>query len=149
MRNHTYYMDIALKEAVIAAEEGEIPVGAVVAVNDDIVARTHNSVIALHDPSAHAEILAIKEAGQKLKDYRLTNARLYVTIEPCIMCAGAAIHARIKQLIFGAYDNKWGAVTLFNVFEHKKLNHRVEVIEGVRKLQASQLLKNFFKRRRI
>ncbi len=142
-------MDIALKEAVIAAEEGEIPVGAVVAVNDDIVARTHNSVIALHDPSAHAEILAIKEAGQKLKDYRLTNARLYVTIEPCIMCAGAAIHARIKQLIFGAYDNKWGAVTLFNVFEHKKLNHRVEVIEGVRKLQASQLLKNFFKRRRI
>lgn len=148
MHNHTYYMDMAIEQAEISGEQGEVPVGAVVVIGDTVVARAHNSVIAMNDPSAHAEMLALRKAGQKLGNYRLTGARLYVTIEPCIMCAGAMIHARIKQLIFGAYDDKAGAITLFDIFNDRRLNHRVEVIPGVQEHKTARMLKEFFKQKR-
>lgn len=141
-------MDRAIEQAKRAEEQGEVPVGAVVVIDDTVIARAHNSVITMNDPSAHAEILALRKAGQKLGNYRLTEARLYVTIEPCMMCAGAMIHARIKELIFGAYDTKAGAITLFDIFHDTRLNHRVEVISGVQEEKAALLLKEFFKKRR-
>ncbi len=148
MHTHTYYMDMAIEEAQAAAGRGEVPVGAVLVIDGAVVARAHNSVITLHDPSAHAEILALRLAGQKLKNYRFTGASLYVTIEPCFMCAGAMVHARIKQLIFGAYDKKAGGITLFNVFERRGLNHRVKVIPGIREQETARLLQEFFKKKR-
>jgi tRNA(adenine34) deaminase len=141
-------MEIALEEANMAGHEEEVPVGAVAVVGDSVIARAHNSVIKLNDPSAHAEMLVLREAGLKLGNYRLTELRLYVTIEPCIMCAGAMINARIKQLVFGAYDNKAGAITLFDLFNNDKLNHRIEVVHGVLEQKASKLLREFFKDKR-
>ncbi len=149
MHTHAYYMKMALQEARIAQEQGEVPVGAVVVIGDSVAARAHNNVIAMNDPSAHAEILALREAGYSIGNYRLTQARLYVTIEPCVMCAGAMIHARIKQLIFGAYDTKAGAITLFDMFHDRRLNHRVEVVPGILGRESSLVLKEFFKKKRM
>jgi tRNA(adenine34) deaminase len=142
-------MKLALREAGIAQEQGEVPVGAVVVIGDSVVARAHNNVIAMNDPSAHAEILALRKAGYTIGNYRLTEARLYVTIEPCVMCAGAMIHARIKQLIFGAYDAKAGAITLFDMLNDRRLNRRVEVVPGILDQKASMMLKEFFKKKRM
>lgn len=139
-----YYMEIALKEAMRGLEQGEVPVGAVAVMDNIILSVAHNSVIGLHDPSAHAEVLALKRAGKKIRNYRLNNVELYVTIEPCMMCAGAAINARIKRLIFGARDKKAGAITLFNVFEHNSVNHRVIVTPEVKKAEAAVIIKKFF-----
>ncbi len=148
MHTHAYYMTMALHEARKAEEQGEVPVGAVAVMDDTVIARAHNNVIALKDPSAHAEILALREAGHKLGNYRLKGIRLYVTIEPCTMCAGAMIQARIQQLIFGAYDEKAGALTLFDMFNDGRLNHRVEVVPGILDQKASALLKEFFEKKR-
>jgi tRNA(adenine34) deaminase len=148
MHNHTYYMDMAIEQAMISVEQGEVPVGAVVVIGDTVVASAHNNVIRMNDPSAHAEILVLKKAGRELENYRLTEARLYVTIEPCVMCAGAMIHARIKQLIFGASDDKAGAITLFDIFNDRRLNHRVEVVPGVQEHKTAHMLKEFFKKKR-
>jgi tRNA(adenine34) deaminase len=142
-------MKLALREAGIAQEQGEVPVDAVVVIGDSVVARAHNNVIAMNDPSAHAEILALRKAGYTIGNYRLTEARLYVTIEPCVMCAGAMIHARIKQLIFGAYDAKAGAITLFDMLNDRRLNRRVEVVPGILDQKASMMLKEFFKKKRM
>ncbi|MCL4558327.1 MAG: tRNA adenosine(34) deaminase TadA [Deltaproteobacteria bacterium] len=148
MRDHAYYMNIALEQAAIAGEQGEVPVGAVVVMDDTVIAAAHNSVVSMDDPSAHAEVLALRRAGARLRNYRLTGTRLYVTIEPCIMCAGAMIHARIGHLIFGAYDDRSGAMTLFDAFNNGRLNHRVEVVPGINGRTASMLLRDFFKKRR-
>ena len=148
MHTHAYYMTMALHEARKAEEQGEVPVGAVAVMDDTVIARAHNNVIALKDPSAHAEILALREAGHKLGNYRLKGIRLYVTIEPCTMCAGAMIQARIQQLVFGAYDEKAGAITLFDMFNDGRLNHRVEVVPGILDQKASALLKEFFEKKR-
>ncbi len=148
MHTHAYYMTMALHEARKAEEQGEVPVGAVAVMGDTVLARAHNNVIAMKDPSAHAEILALREAGHKLDNYRLKGIRLYVTIEPCTMCAGAMIQARIGQLIFGAYDVKAGAITLFDMFNDGRLNHRVEVVPGILDQKASALLKEFFEKKR-
>lgn len=148
MHTHAYYMTMALHEARKAEEQGEVPVGAVAVMGDTVLARAHNNVIAMKDPSAHAEILALREAGHKLDNYRLKGIRLYVTIEPCTMCAGAMIQARIGQLIFGAYDEKAGAITLFDMFNDGRLNHRVEVVPGILDQKASALLKEFFEKKR-
>ncbi len=148
MDDHAYYMGIALEQAAIAGEQGEVPVGAIVVMDDTVIAAAHNSVIAMNDPSAHAEILALRNAGVRLGNYRLTGARLYVTIEPCIMCAGAILQARIGRLIFGAYDDRAGAITLFDVFRDKRLNHAVEVVPGVCGQAASELLRDFFRDKR-
>jgi len=143
------FMEAALAEARAAAEQGEVPVGAVVVADGRIIARAGNRTIADCDPTAHAEIIALREAAKTVGNYRLLGASLYVTIEPCAMCAGAMIQARIARLIYGADDAKAGAIrSCFAVFEHPQLNHRVEVTPGVRAEEAAALLKDFFAARR-
>jgi len=143
------FMEAALAEARAAAEQGEVPVGAVVVADGRIIARAGNRTIADCDPTAHAEIIALREAAKTLGNYRLLGASLYVTIEPCAMCAGAMIQARIARLIYGADDAKAGAVrSCFAVLEHPQLNHCVEVTPGIRAEEAAALLKDFFAARR-
>jgi tRNA(adenine34) deaminase len=143
------FMEAALAEARAAAERGEVPVGAVVVVDNRIVARAGNRTIADCDPTAHAEIVALREAAKAVGNYRLLGASLYVTIEPCAMCAGAMIQARVERLIYGADDAKGGAVrSCFCIFDHPSLNHRVEVMSGFCADKAAALLKNFFAARR-
>jgi tRNA(adenine34) deaminase len=143
------FMEAALAEARAAAEHGEVPVGAVVVHQNQIVARAGNRTIGDCDPTAHAEILALREAAKAIGNYRLLGASLYVTIEPCAMCAGAMIQARVERLFYGADDAKGGAVrSCFSVFDHPSLNHRVEVTPGLCAQEAAELLKNFFAARR-
>jgi tRNA(adenine34) deaminase len=144
------FMKEALLEAAKGFDKGEVPVGAVI-VNPagSIVARAHNQPISLNDPCAHAEILALRQAGIFYKNYRIEGAALVVTIEPCLMCIGAALHARVARLIFGALDPKWGAVgSLYNVPADLRLNHRIEVIPGVLAEECLKLLQDFFQMRR-
>ena len=144
-----FFMRAALEQARIALEKGEVPVGAVLVSEGEIRARAHNSPITLHDPSAHAEILVLREAGQKLKNYRLINTELYVTVEPCIMCMGALVHARVQRLIFGALDPRAGAAgSVFNLTAHELLNHAMEVTAGVLESECRELIQDFFKSRR-
>ncbi|HTU36345.1 MAG TPA: tRNA adenosine(34) deaminase TadA, partial [Candidatus Acidoferrum sp.] len=143
------FMQEAIREARAAAERGEVPVGAVVVIADGIVARTGNRTIADCDPTAHAEIAALREASAAVGNYRLLGATMYVTIEPCAMCAGALIQARIQRLVYGADDPKAGAVrSCFSMLDHPQLNHRVEVTAGVMKDEAASLLRDFFAARR-
>jgi tRNA(adenine34) deaminase len=143
------FMEAALAEARAAADEGEVPIGAVIVVEGRIVARAGNRTIADCDPTAHAEIVALRQAAKVLGNYRLLGAALYVTIEPCAMCAGAMVQARIARLIYGAEDAKGGAVrSCFSVLDHPQLNHRVEVTPGVRSDEAAGMLKDFFTARR-
>ena len=144
-----FFMEAALEEAAAAAKRGEVPVGAVVALDGRIVARAGNRTIADCDPTAHAEIVALREAAKVVGNHRLLKAALYVTIEPCAMCAGAMIQARISRLIYGAEDAKGGAVrSCFAIFEQPGLNHRVEVRAGVLAERAAALLREFFTARR-
>jgi tRNA(adenine34) deaminase len=143
------FMQAALEAARAAGKMGEVPVGAVIVLDDAIVAQSGNRTIVDCDPTAHAEMVALREAARKLGNYRLLGATLYVTIEPCAMCAGAMIQARIARLVYGAEDAKGGAVrSCFNVLESAQLNHRVEVTAGVMALEAAGLLKDFFSARR-
>ena len=143
------FMEEALAEARAAAKRGEVPVGAVIAVDGRIIARAGNRTIADCDPTAHAEIVALREAARVVGNYRLLSASLYVTIEPCAMCAGAMIQARVARLIYGADDAKAGAVhSCFSVLDHPQLNHRVEVIPGILAEQSAAVLKEFFAARR-
>jgi tRNA(adenine34) deaminase len=147
--NDTRFMRAALDEALAAAERGEVPVGAVVVLHDKIIARAGNRTIADCDPTAHAEIIALREASKRIGNYRLAGAELYVTIEPCAMCAGAMIQARIARLVYGAPDAKGGAVhSCFAVLDHPQLNHRVAVTAGVLAEDAAAALKDFFAARR-
>jgi tRNA(adenine34) deaminase len=144
------FMKEALLEATKGFGEGEVPVGAVIVdPAGSIVARAHNQPISLNDPCAHAEILALRRAGIFYKNYRIEGATLVVTIEPCLMCIGAALHARVARLVFGALDPKWGAVgSLYNVPGDLRLNHRVEVIPGVLAEDCLKLVQEFFRTRR-
>jgi tRNA(adenine34) deaminase len=144
------FMKEALLEASKGFGEGEVPVGAVIVdPAGSIVARAHNQPISLNDPCAHAEILALRQAGIFYKNYRIEGATLVVTIEPCLMCIGAALHARVARLVFGALDPKWGAVgSLYNMPEDLRLNHRIEVIPGVLAEECLKLLQDFFRMRR-
>ncbi len=147
--DHLKFMRLALSEAQKAAREGEVPVGAVVVHEGKVLARAHNRPLHLHDPTAHAEVLALRRAAGKLGNYRLESCTLYVTIEPCAMCAGAMIHARIGHLIFGARDPKAGASgSALNVVNHPRLNHQFEVTEGVLAKECAAILSAFFKQRR-
>ena len=142
-------MRIALNEAKKAFAQGEVPIGAVVVHNGKVIAKGKNSPIAKYDPTAHAEIIALKRAGSKLKNYRLNNTVLYATIEPCPMCAGACVWARVSKIVYGATDIKAGACgSLMNVAEHKKLNHMVNVTGGVLAQECAQLMQDFFKSKR-
>ncbi|RPJ18575.1 MAG: tRNA adenosine(34) deaminase TadA [Desulfobacteraceae bacterium] len=144
------YMMLAIGEAKKAGQNGEVPIGAVLVAEDGrILSAAYNRIIELSDPSAHAEIIALREAGNTLKNYRLLNTTLYVTTEPCIMCMGAIVHARLKRLVFGTYDAKWGAAgSLYNFAGDKRLNHRTEVISGVFEEECRSLLQEFFKKKR-
>ena len=143
------FMRIALAHAVAAGESGEVPVGAVLVRGDQVVAAGGNRPIAAHDPTAHAEICALRAAGQALASYRLNDTTLYVTLEPCAMCAAAIVHARVRRLVFGAWDAKAGAAgSIVDVFGLPQLNHRVDVFGGVLMQECGQLLQEFFARRR-
>jgi tRNA(adenine34) deaminase len=144
------FMKEALLEAAKGFDEGEVPVGAVIVdPAGSVVARAHNQPVSLSDPCAHAEILALRQAGIFYKNYRVEGATLVVTIEPCLMCIGAAMHARVARLVFGALDPKWGAVgSLYNVPEDLRLNHRIQVIPGVLAEECLKLLQDFFRMRR-
>jgi tRNA(adenine34) deaminase len=144
-------MEEALLEAIKALERGEVPVGAVLASPDgEILARGYNQPISLNDPTAHAEIMALRRAGELCGNYRLTGTTLVVTIEPCIMCMGAAISARVSRVVFGAFDPKAGAAgSIYNLADDPRLNHRIEVISGVREQECRGLIQDFFKSRRV
>ena len=136
----------AIAEARIAFSKGEVPIGAVVVRNDEIVGRGHNCRETLKDPTAHAEMLAIRDAAQRLGSWRLTGTSLYVTLEPCPMCAGAIVNARVQRLIYGAFDLKAGAVSsLMNLVQDRRLNHYVEVMDGICHEECAQLLQEFFR----
>jgi tRNA(adenine34) deaminase len=146
---HDLFMGKALEMARLAAAAGEVPVGAVVVVAGRVAGRGANSPISKNDPTAHAEILALREAARKLRNYRLEEATLYATLEPCVMCAGALLAARVKTLVFGARDLRFGGVrSKFRVADSEILNHRVEIIEGVRAAECVELLQHFFESRR-
>ncbi len=142
-------MQLALEEAHKAAQEEEVPVGAVAVLEGELVAREHNRSIQLHDPTGHAEILVLREAGQKLSNYRLKNLEIYVTLEPCAMCAGAMLWARIQQLVFGARDEKAGAVfSKASLLSEGRFNHTVQVVEGILAQPSREILQEFFAGRR-
>ena len=144
------YMSMALEEARAALQEGEVPIGAVITQGREILARAHNRPIAMRDPSAHAEILAMRAAALALNNYRLLGATLYVTVEPCIMCAGAIVQARIGRLVFGARDKKGGGiVSLYRLLDEGRLNHRVTVTEGVQRDVCAEILSRFFREKRV
>jgi len=139
-------MTCALDEARLAAAAGEVPIGAVLVVEDAVVARAHNRREVWQDPTAHAELIAIREAAAQLRTWRLVGGTLYVTMEPCAMCIGAAILARIDRVVFGVRDPKGGACgSVLNIPEEKRLNHRIEVIGGVLEEESRELLQGFFR----
>lgn len=144
------YMDMALEAAAKAGQSGEVPVGAVlVSQSGQILAKAYNQTITSVDPSAHAEILALREGSLKINNYRILSATLYVTIEPCPMCMGAILHARLGRLVFGAADPKWGAAgSLYDFSQDRRLNHRIEIVAGVREKEARKLMQDFFRRKR-
>jgi len=150
MQDHATYMTEAMEEARTAGARDEVPVGAVL-VSDagDILAKAHNLTIHDCDPSAHAEILALRAASRKLKNYRLLNTTLYVTIEPCVMCMGAIIHARVARLVFGAADPKWGAAgSLYNLAADRRMNHQLDIVTGVLEGECRAIMQDFFKSKR-
>jgi tRNA(adenine34) deaminase len=142
-------MQAALAEARLAAEAGEVPIGAVMIDEDSVIARGQNRVLRDNDPTAHAEIVAMRAAAAALRNYRLTGCTLYVTLEPCAMCAGAMIHARLDRLVFAAPDPKAGACgSVVSVINHPRLNHRMWVEQGTGAEEAAELLRSFFRERR-
>ncbi|MFO8164119.1 MAG: tRNA adenosine(34) deaminase TadA [Thermodesulfobacteriota bacterium] len=145
-----YFMQYALKEAKKGWLNGEVPIGAVmITPSDEIVAKDHNRCISLNDPTAHAEILVIRQAAKKQKNYRLNGMTMVVTIEPCPMCMGAIMHARLDALVFGAFDPKFGAAgSIYNMPEDEKLNHKIKVISCIMEKECRSFMQNFFKTRR-
>jgi tRNA(adenine34) deaminase len=141
------FMELALDEAKKAGQIGEVPVGAIlVSENGEILSAAHNQTIKLADPTAHAEILTLRKAALEINNYRLLNTTLYVTVEPCIMCMGAIVHARISRVVFGAPDPKWGAAgSLYNFAADDRLNHRVEITTGVCAEDCRRLMQDFFR----
>lgn len=147
--HHEHYMQLALREAQLSADAGEVPVGAVIVRNGAIIAKAHNQTELLKDPTAHAEMIAITQAAAAIGDWRLTETILYVTKEPCPMCAGAIVLARIPLVVFGVADPKrGGAVSVFNILNHPQLNHRPEILQGILEAPCRHLLQEFFKEKR-
>lgn len=149
MTGHERFMQAALGLAREAAAAGEVPVGAVVEVGGEIVGRGYNRPISTHDPTAHAEVVAMRDAAVRLGNYRLTGATLYVTVEPCLMCVGAMVHARIGTLVYGAPEPKAGAIaSTQRAHEHGPLNHRMTIVSGVGAADSKALMQEFFSARR-
>ena len=148
-KSDQFWMSTAIELAKQAGERGEIPVGAVLILDDKIIGRGRNQSIELNDPTAHAEIQALREAGSKIGNYRLRGSKIYVTIEPCTMCFGALVHARIEKLVFGAKEPKSGALaSASEVSRQNSFNHRFNVLDGILEDECSQLMTNFFQARR-
>ncbi len=143
-----YFMNLALKEARKAVLSGEVPIGAVIVEDNIVIGSGYNQTISFHDPTAHAEVLAIRNACLVNQNYRLTGCDLYVTLEPCIMCLAAAVHARIKSLIFGALDPKSGAAVSIMTFPFDNMNHRVKIKGGILETECGNILKEFFRTKR-
>ena len=143
------WMSLALEQAGKAEKEGEVPVGAILVKDDTLIAKAHNKPISSNDPTAHAEIQLIRTAGEELKNYRLLGTTLFVTLEPCAMCLGAIMHARIKRVVYGAHDPKTGVCgSSENFMEASCFNHKIDIASGVLENESKQLLKNFFNSRR-
>jgi tRNA(adenine34) deaminase len=144
-----HYMRLALEQASLAENAGEVPIGAIIVFKDEIIGRGFNRNLLDHDPSAHAEMVALREAARTLRNHRLSGCEMFVTMEPCAMCAGALIHARISRLIYGASDPKAGAVgSVLEVLNHPKLNHQMAVTSGVLLEECSGIVRDFFRSRR-
>ena len=144
-----YWLRHALALAQHAQQQGEVPVGAVLVLNNEVIAEGWNQPISKHDPSAHAEIIALRKGAEAIKNYRLLDTTLYVTLEPCIMCAGAIVHARINKLVFGAFDPRAGAVqSVFTILDSDNLNHRVSYQGGILSADCGKILQDFFRARR-
>jgi tRNA(adenine34) deaminase len=144
------YIKMALEEAEKAGREGEVPVGAILLKGDRVLAKDHNRCIELSDPTAHAEILVLREGGRILRNYRLSDTVMYVTAEPCPMCVSAIVHSRISRLVFGALEPKFGAVeSKFKLLNDNRLNHKVKVDRGILERECAEILKAFFGERRI
>ena len=149
MNTDEKWMQIAIEEAKLAMRKNEIPVGAVLVKNDKLIAQSHNQPIKTNDPTAHAEIQLLRKAGLELKNYRLIDSTLYVTLEPCAMCFGAMIHARIERIVFGASDPKTGVCgSCINLNKENFFNHKISITGGVLKNESSKLLKLFFQSKR-
>ena len=147
--SHETFMDAALEQARLALAAGEVPIGAVLVIDDEIVARAFNQPISSCDPTAHAEVLVVREAARIVGNYRLTAADVYVTLEPCLMCVGALVHARVRTLIYGAVEPKTGAlVSTVRALETSGLNHRFAVTGGIREDAARDLIQQFFREKR-
>ena len=143
-------MELALIEANKAWQKNEVPIGAVlVAENNELISVAHNLTITLKDPTAHAEILALRSAAEKIGNYRLLNTTLYVTVEPCVMCMGAVIHSRVSAVVFGTRDPKWGALgSLYNFAQDQRFNFQPKIIEGICMVECKRLMQNFFQSKR-
>ena len=149
MNEDEKWMSLALEQARKAEEEGEVPVGAILVKDGLLIAKAHNQPISTNDPTAHAEIQLLRAAGEELKNYRLTGTSLYVTLEPCAMCLGAIMHARVEHVVFGAHDPKTGVCgSSENFMEASCFNHKIDIASGVLENESKQLLKNFFNSRR-
>ncbi|ANB59179.1 tRNA adenosine(34) deaminase TadA [Anoxybacteroides amylolyticum] len=148
--NDEYYMRLAIEEAKKAEKIGEVPIGAVIVKDDEVIARAHNLRETMQRAVAHAEVLAIDQACQRIGSWRLENTTLYVTLEPCAMCAGAIVLSRIERVVFGASDPKGGCVgTLMNLLQEKRFNHQSEVVSGVLEEECGQMLSEFFRQLRL
>jgi tRNA(adenine34) deaminase len=147
---HAHFMNLAISEAKKAEKKNEIPIGAILtADNGKVLAAEHNQTITLNDPTAHAEIMVMRSAAAKTGNYRLLNTTLYVTVEPCPMCMGAAVHARISRVVFGTHDSKWGAAgSLYNFAEDHRFNHQPEIATGICEAECRKLMQNFFRQKR-
>lgn len=150
MNSDEWYMKVALEEAEAAYAEGEVPVGAVITGNGRIIAQGHNRSITENDPTAHAEICVMRKAASAIGNYRLVGTTLFVTVEPCIMCAGAILHARIGRVVYGADDPKGGGIlSLYRIVNDERLNHSAEVTGGVLEKECGEILSRFFREKRI
>lgn len=149
MNEDEKWMQFAIEQANIAQEKDEVPIGAILVKNNQIIAKAHNCPISKNDPTAHAEIEVLRKAGKMLQNYRILNTTLYVTLEPCAMCLGAILHARIERIVFGAPDSKFGVFGLYrNLIPESFFNHKVEICSGVLENDCKMILKSFFKNRR-
>ena len=149
VKTHEYYMQFAIEQAKLAEKIGEVPVGAVLVQNDQLIASAHNQPISNNDPTAHAEIQLLRAAGKQLNNYRFPDTTLYVTLEPCTMCLGAMIHARVSRIVFGAYDQKTGVCgSCQDLSTSKCFNHSIKTEGGILADECKQLLQKFFKKRR-
>ncbi|VAW92892.1 tRNA-specific adenosine-34 deaminase [hydrothermal vent metagenome] len=147
--NDLKWMKYAFKLALLAEQEGEVPVGAVLVKDDSIIGEGWNKPIMNHDPTAHAEIIALRHAAEKIQNYRLIDTTLYVTLEPCVMCAGAIVHARVKRVVFATADPRTGAAgSVFSILNSSELNHKVEVAQGELATESAELLQSFFRKKR-